>query len=1191
MSGTRSAATRTIALCLLALAASALSALAADTWPNCSFKCTAGDVSLVSIYAVVPGGACEPGGTSTAQIYGRFTASANRYAVILIGDLHVEGGATQHLEQCGGDLSAGTTDVLLTTVSWPCGRAITLGNVLVSWSANPETCASATCSSRAAKCSQGEDLVVSTPLVVDFTSTSPQCLGTPISFANASTGGTAPYTYSWTFGDGGTSSQANPSYTYNAPGTYAVTLTIRDRMGSSDSHTRSAVVSALPAATAGNAGPYCPGTTISLVASGGASYAWRGPGGFASSLQNPTISSANAAKAGTYNVTVTNSAGCSAQASTVVVVDSTAPTLTAPAGTTVECGHPTGPAATGQATAIDNSGSAVSISHTDVARLTGCGGTGAITRTWTATDGCGNSTSVIQTITIADATAPTLLVPADVIVECGHSTLPAATGQATATDLCAPPVVSYSDQASLTSCGGTIARTWTATDTCGNRVAATQTITVIDSLAPNLSVPSDITVECGHSTEPGATGQATATDACLSPTVTHSDHVNLTGCGGSGTIVRTWTAADACGHTSTGVQTITVVDSTTPQMTLPSDVAVECGHSTLPTATGQATATDNCSTPLVAYVDDAHLTGCGGTGTIYRTWTATDACGHVTAASQKISVIDTRAPSLTVPGDVAIEVGQSSLPTATGEATAADECSAATVTYSDSPHLASDGTGTIVRTWMATDPCGQSSVGEQTIVVVSAPPPPTLTLTIPADATAEAGHSIDPTATGSAIASSTCPTSPTLGYSDIANLTGCDGTGTILRTWTAADACGNTKTGVQTIVVVDTGGLLLSVPNDVTIEAETPADPSVTGWATASDPDAADELPTVTYTDTADLSGCDETGTILRTWTAADECGNTVSAVQTITVIDSGHAELTIPTDVTIGAGEPSDPAATGWATASDPDAVDEPPLVTHSDVTDLSGCDRTGAILRTWTATDGCGNRTSAVQTITVVDLGQIQLTVPPDVTVDVAESADPSTTGWATASDPDATDEVPTVTYSDAADRTGCDGTGTILRMWTATDECGNTVSAVQTITLVDEGHVSLLVPPPATVACGHSYSPGVTGWATASDPDAADEAPIVTHIDTLDLTGCGGAGIVTRTWTAADECGNAISAVQTITLVDTTPPTLGVPADIVVEFGDSTEPAATGRASATDACSTTSLSHSDVEVPGECVGSKTV
>jgi hypothetical protein len=76
----------------------------------------------------------------------------------------------------------------------------------------------------------------------------------------------------------------------------------------------------------------------------------------------------------------------------------------------------------------------------------------------------------------------------------------------------------------------------------------------------------------------------------------------------SATIRRTWTAADACGHVVSGVQTITLVDSTSPRLTVPADAVVECGHSTETAATGYALADDLCSTPVVAYSDDAHLT-------------------------------------------------------------------------------------------------------------------------------------------------------------------------------------------------------------------------------------------------------------------------------------------------------------------------------------------------------------------------------------------------------------------------------------------------------------------------------------------------------------------------------------------------------------------------------------------------------
>ncbi|MFC5219011.1 PQQ-dependent sugar dehydrogenase [Streptomyces coerulescens] len=44
-----------------------------------------------------------------------------------------------------------------------------------------------------------------------------------------------PITYSWTFGDGATSTEANPSHTYTANGTYKATLTVRDSKGTTAS--------------------------------------------------------------------------------------------------------------------------------------------------------------------------------------------------------------------------------------------------------------------------------------------------------------------------------------------------------------------------------------------------------------------------------------------------------------------------------------------------------------------------------------------------------------------------------------------------------------------------------------------------------------------------------------------------------------------------------------------------------------------------------------------------------------------------------------------------------------------------------------------------------------------------------------------------------------------------------------------
>jgi Concanavalin A-like lectin/glucanases superfamily/Domain of unknown function DUF11/IPT/TIG domain/Ig-like domain CHU_C associated/G8 domain len=139
-------------------------------------------------------------------------------------------------------------------------------------------------------------------------------------------------TYAWTGPNGFTSSLQNPtiaSATAAASGTYSVTVTVNGCTSSAAS--TGVIVNATPATpTASNGGPYCEGATIQLNAAfvSGASYAWTGPNGFTSSLQNPTLSATTAA-AGTYSVTATINGCTSAASSTTVVVNATPSGLTA----------------------------------------------------------------------------------------------------------------------------------------------------------------------------------------------------------------------------------------------------------------------------------------------------------------------------------------------------------------------------------------------------------------------------------------------------------------------------------------------------------------------------------------------------------------------------------------------------------------------------------------------------------------------------------------------------------------------------------------------------------------------------------------------------------------------------------------------------------------------------------------------
>ena len=152
-----------------------------------------------------------------------------------------------------------------------------------------------------------------------------------------------------------------------------------------------------------------------------------------------------------------------------------------------------------------------------------------------------------------------------------------------------------------------LARTWTATDACGNTSICLQIITVDDSTPPVITLcAADVTVECTDSTDPADTGMSTATDACdPAPVVTFADVTMAGVCAQEYTIARTWTATDACGNTSICLQTITVDDSTPPMITLcVADVTVECTDSTDPADAGMSTATDACDpAPVVTFAD------------------------------------------------------------------------------------------------------------------------------------------------------------------------------------------------------------------------------------------------------------------------------------------------------------------------------------------------------------------------------------------------------------------------------------------------------------------------------------------------------------------------------------------------------------------------------------------------------------
>lgn len=131
------------------------------------------------------------------------------------------------------------------------------------------------------------------------------CIGSAISFSNASTYSlSAINAWAWNFGDGGTSTQQNPSYTYTASGTYSITLQSTAADGCKGIITKTVSINAKPVVqfttTILSA---CATKTIGFnstsTAPAGSTYLWNFGDGNSSTSQNPIYAYATT---GTYSV-------------------------------------------------------------------------------------------------------------------------------------------------------------------------------------------------------------------------------------------------------------------------------------------------------------------------------------------------------------------------------------------------------------------------------------------------------------------------------------------------------------------------------------------------------------------------------------------------------------------------------------------------------------------------------------------------------------------------------------------------------------------------------------------------------------------------------------------------------------------------------------------------------------------------
>jgi gliding motility-associated-like protein len=136
-------------------------------------------------------------------------------------------------------------------------------------------------------------------------SNSPVCVNQPINFT-----GSGATSYTWTGPASFNTTVQNPSVgsaTLANAGQY--TLTVTDVNGCRNFTTVNVTVNTLPVIAVNNP-TVCVNQTMNLTSNGGVAYAWTGPAGFSSAVQNPSIPNATSPMSGPYFVTVTSAQGC-----------------------------------------------------------------------------------------------------------------------------------------------------------------------------------------------------------------------------------------------------------------------------------------------------------------------------------------------------------------------------------------------------------------------------------------------------------------------------------------------------------------------------------------------------------------------------------------------------------------------------------------------------------------------------------------------------------------------------------------------------------------------------------------------------------------------------------------------------------------------------------------------------------------
>ncbi len=128
-------------------------------------------------------------------------------------------------------------------------------------------------------------------------------------------------------------------------------------------------------------------------------------------------------------------------------------------------------------------------------------------------------------------------------------------------------------------------------------------------------------------------------------------------------------------------------------------------------------------------------------------------------------------------------------------------------------------------------------------------------------------------------------------------------------------------------------------------------------------------------------------------------------------------------------------------------------------------------------------------------------------------------------------------------------CPNKLTVVRIYQATDACGQTATCSQFITVDDQTDPTMTCPGNVTVSCASNVPPADIATLTNVGDNCGGTVSIFPQGDNISNQTCPNRFTILRTYFAVDVCNNSNNCIQTITVHDQTKPTMTCPINVTV------------------------------------------